>query len=116
MSFLNIKDPAKRDFLIQEYSKMKQNIDQDSLAERMGDIGMRRELTKLYKLITESQATQSAALTKALSNLKESTTAALQALPASLASLIPPQLEAVQFPHYPSTQADADEVSTYTVE
>ena len=106
MSFLNIKDPAKRDFLVQEYLKIKKNIYQDSLAERMGDIGLQRELTKLYKPITESQATQSAALTKELSTLKESTSAALQALPASLA------LKAVQFPHYPSIQAETDEVST----
>ena len=112
MSFLNIKDPAKRDFIVQEYLRIKKNIQQDSLAEKMGDIGLQRELTKLYKPITESQATQSAALTKELNTLKESTSAAIQALPASLASLMPPQLKAVQFPHYPSIQAETDEVST----
>ena len=85
MSFLNITDTAKRDFLVQEYLKTKNNIRQSSLAEEMGDIGMQRELTKLYRPITESQATQSAALTKELNTFKESTSTALQALPASLA-------------------------------
>ena len=83
MSFLNIKDPAKRDFIVQdpakrdfivqEYLRIKKNIQQDSLAEKIGDVGLQRELLKLYKPITESQATQSAALTKELNTLKEST-------------------------------------------
>ena len=86
MSFLNITDTSKRDFIVQEYLKTKTNIRQNSLSEKLGDIGMQKELTKLYKPITESQATQSAALTKELNTLKESTSTALQALPVLLAS------------------------------
>jgi len=112
MSFLNITDTAKRDFIVEEYLKSKNNIRQNSLAEKMGDIGMQRELTKLYRPITESQELQSTALTKELNSLKESTSTALQALPASLASLMPSQLKAVPFPLYPSIQAETDEVST----
>jgi hypothetical protein len=105
MSFLKITDPAKRDFVVGEFLKLKNNIRQNSLSEKLGDIGMQRELTKLYKPITDSQATQSAALTKELNVLKESTSTALQALPASLSS----QLRAIQFPLYPSIQAETDD-------
>ena len=86
MSFLKITDPAKRDSIFQEFLKTKKNIQQNFLAEKMGDIGMQAELAKLYKPITESQAAQSAALTREIGDLKQSTTTALQALPASLSS------------------------------
>lgn len=110
MPFLEIKDPEKRDFLVQEFLKTKNNVRQNFLAEKMGDIGIQRELTKLYRPITESQATQSATLAKELNALKESTSSALKALPASLASIMPPPLKTVQFPLYPSIQAETDEV------
>lgn len=106
MSFLKIADPKKRDFIVTEFLKSKNNIQQNSLAEKLGDIGMQRELTKLYKPITDSQSLQSAALTKEISALKETTSSAFQALmPGS-------QLKAIQFPLYPSIQAETDEGPT----
>lgn len=96
MSFLKITDPEKRDFLVKEFLLSKHNIRQNSLSEKLGDIGLQRELTKFYKPITDSQATQSVALTKELTSLK--------ALPASLSS------QMIQFPQYPSIQAEDDEV------
>jgi hypothetical protein len=56
MSFLKITDPEKRDFIVNEFLKTKRNIQQSYLDEKLGDIGLQRELTKLYKPITESQA------------------------------------------------------------
>ena len=64
----------------------------------MGNIGLQRELTKLYKPITESQST----ITREIGALKESTSSALQALPASISS----QLKAITPPSYPSIQAE----------
>ncbi len=101
MSFLKITDPAKRDSIFQEFLNTKKNIQQNCLAEKMGDIGMQAELAKLYKPITESQAAQSAALTREIVDLKQSTSTALQALPASSSS----QLRPIQFPNYPSITA-----------
>ena len=92
MSFLKITDPEKRDFIVNEFLKSKHNIRQNSLSEKLGDIGLQRELTKLYKPITDSQATQSMALTKELS----ATSTALKALPSQM----------IQFPQYPSIQAE----------
>lgn len=88
MSFLKITDPEKRAFIVEEFSKMKHNIRQNSLSEKLGDIGQQRELTKLYKPITDSQAA-----------LKEST---LQAL----AAIMPTTPFAITLPHYPSIQAE----------
>jgi len=95
MSFLKITDPDKRDFLVKEFLMTKQNVRQNSLVEKLGDIGLQRELTKLYKPITDSQAA-----------IKEVTSTALQALPAALST----KLKAISFPSYPSIQAETDEV------
>ena len=67
----------------------------------MGNIGLQRELTKLYKPITESQST----ITREIGALKESTSSALQALPASISS----QLKAITPSIYPSIQAETAE-------
>lgn len=91
MSFLNISDPAKRDFIFEEFLNTKRNIQQNLLAEKLGDIGLQRKLTKLYT--TELQSAQTVMLMMVL-----------QALPAS-------QLKVVTFPNYPSIKAETDDVS-----
>src|SRR6218665_3909130 len=57
MSFLKITDPSKRDFIVEEFLKSKKNIKQNFLSERLGDIGLQRELTKMNKPIVDSQST-----------------------------------------------------------
>ena len=37
MSFLKITDPKKRDFIVNEFLKTRQNIQQSFLSERVGD-------------------------------------------------------------------------------
>jgi hypothetical protein len=104
MSFLKIQDPAKRDFLVENFLKMKQNIRQDSLSEKLGDISLQRELTKAYKPIIESQS----GISKELGTIKENsklTAEALRALPASIST----SLKAIQFPQYPSIDAFEDD-------
>ena len=105
MSFLKITDPEKRDFIVNEFLKSKHNIRQNSLSEKLGDIGLQRELTKLYKPITDSQAAHSASITKELS----ATSISLKALPAQLPS------QMIQFPQYPSIQAEDIEVTKETL-
>ena len=56
MSFLKKTDPAKREFIVEEFLKSKRIIKQNTISEKLGDIGMQRELAKFYKPITESQA------------------------------------------------------------
>src|SRR5688572_25085072 len=103
MSFLKITDPAKRDLFVEEFLKTKKNIQQNYLSEKLGDIGLQRELTKIYKPILDTQS----GIAKQLGSIKENTTAtvnALKALPA------PSSLKAIQFPQYPSIEAYEDPV------
>ena len=55
MSFLKIKDPIKRDLIVEEFLKTKKNIQEKFTTERLGDISAQRELSKLFKPITETQ-------------------------------------------------------------
>src|SRR5688572_28503685 len=108
MSFLKITDPAKRDLFVADFLKTKKNIQQNFLSEKLGDIGMQRELVKLYKPIVDSQSATSKEQNALLSTIMENSAAtsnALQALPASISSSI----KAIQFPQYPSIQAYEDD-------
>src|SRR5688572_14228434 len=107
MSFLKITNPAKRDLIVADFLKTKKNIQQNFLNEKLGDIGMQRELVKLYKPIVDSQSTISKEQNALLSTIKDNSAAtsnALQALPASISSSI----KAIQFPQYPSIVAYED--------
>lgn len=101
MSFLEITDLAKRDSMVAGLHKTKKKIQENALAEKLGDIGLQRDLTKLYKPITELQSALTAAVTKELGVNAASTTAALKALPS--------QLRAIRFPNYPSIEAGTDD-------
>ena len=101
MSFLKIIDPEKRDFIVKEFIETKRNIQRDAIDDKLGNIGLQRELTKLYRPITDSQA----GLATQLSSIKEAsdaTTTALKALPSTL--------NAITFPHqYPPIQLSDEE-------
>ena len=43
MSFLKIRDPKKRDLIVNEFLKTKKNIQDNFLTERLGDISKQRE-------------------------------------------------------------------------
>ena len=49
MSFLKITDPKKRDFIVNEFLKTRQKIQQNFLSERVGDLSTQYELPKLFK-------------------------------------------------------------------
>ena len=53
MSFLKITDPKKRDFMVDEFLKTRQNIQQNFLSERVGDLSTQYELSELFKPITD---------------------------------------------------------------
>ena len=55
MSFLKIKDPKKRDLIVEVFLKTKKNIQYSFITERLGDIGAQRELSKFFKPITDTQ-------------------------------------------------------------
>ena len=55
MSFLKITDPKKRDLIVAEFLKTKRNIQNQQIAERLGEQDTLAELTKQYKPITDVQ-------------------------------------------------------------
>ena len=92
MSFLKIRDPKKRELIVNEFVKTKKNIQKNFLSERLGDISEQRELSKLFKPITESQRETKESLVQELMPIKEG----LKKLPAI--AYPPPQLQAIAAP------------------
>ena len=45
MSFLKMTDPKKGDFIVHEFRKSRQNIQQNFLSERVGDSSTQHELS-----------------------------------------------------------------------
>ena len=55
MSFLKITDRKKNDFIVNEFLMTRQNIQQNFLSERLGDLSTQCELSKLFKPVTNMQ-------------------------------------------------------------
>ena len=55
MPFLKITDPKKRDFIVNEFPKTRQNIKQNFLSEHVGDLSTKHEISKLFKPVTNMQ-------------------------------------------------------------
>ena len=55
MSFIKITDPKKRDFIVNEFLKTRQNIQQNFLSERVGYLSTQYELSKLFKTVRDMQ-------------------------------------------------------------
>ena len=55
MSFLKISDPKKRDFIVNEFRKTRQNIKQNFLSENVGDLSTQYELSNLFKPVRDMQ-------------------------------------------------------------
>jgi len=71
MSFLKIKDPTKRDLIVEEFLKTKKNIQDNFLLDRLEDITTQRELSQLFKPITEIQKDTKESLVSELKPIKE---------------------------------------------
>ena len=55
MPFLKITDPKMRNFIVNEFLKTRQNIRENFLSERVGDLSTQYELSKLFKPVTNIQ-------------------------------------------------------------
>ena len=90
MSFLKMADPKKRDFIVNEFLKTRQNIQKNFLSERVGDLSTQYELSKLSKPVTDMQKDLKEDLVSELKPIREG----MKHLP-----------NAVSFPQYPSITA-----------
>ena len=87
MSFLKITEPKKRDHIVNEFLKTRQNIQQNLVSERVGDVNTQYELSKLFKSVTDMQKDLKEGLVSELKPIREGT------------KNVP---NAVTFPQYPS--------------
>ena len=71
MSFLKITDPKKRDFIVNDILKKRQNIHQNFLSERLGDVNTQYELSKLFKPVTDMQKDLKEGLVSELKPIRE---------------------------------------------
>ena len=55
MSFFKITHPKKTDFIVSEFLKTRQNIQENFLSERVGDLNTQYVLSKLFKSVTDMQ-------------------------------------------------------------
>ena len=94
MSFLKITDPKKRDFIVNEFHKTKQNIQQNFLSERVGDLSTQYELSQLFKPVTDMQKDLKVRLVSELKPNREG----MKNLP-----------KAIAFPQFPSITAYDDD-------
>ena len=94
MSFLKITDPKKSDFIVNQFVKTRQNIQQNFLSERVGDLSTQYELSKLFKPVTDMQKDLKEGLVSELKPIREE----MNHLP-----------KAVTFPQYPFITAYDDD-------
>ena len=87
MSFLKITDPKKRDFIVNEFLKTRQNIQDNFLSERVGDLSTQYELSKLFKSVTDMKKDLKEGLVSELKPIREG----MKNTP-----------KAITFPQYPS--------------
>ena len=71
MSFLKITDPKKRDFIVNEFLKTRQNIQENFLPERVGDSSTQHELSKIFKSVTDMQKDLKEGLVSELQPIRE---------------------------------------------
>ena len=71
MSFLKIRDPTKRNQMVEEYLDLKKNIRDNLLSERTGEQQLQTDLSKFYRLITETQKDTAREIREGLKPIKE---------------------------------------------
>jgi len=71
MSFLKIKDPSKRDALVAEFLKIKNEIQNDFRSERLGEQSLYEDFGKIFKPITEQQQKLSEEIVSKFAPLQE---------------------------------------------
>ena len=87
-------DPKKRDFIVNEFLKTRQNIQKNYLSQRVGDLSTQHELSKLFKPVTDMQK-----------DLKEGPVSELKPIGEGMKTLP----RAITFPQFPSITAYDDD-------
>ena len=94
MAFLKIRAPKKRDFIVNEFLKTRQNIQHNFLSEHVGDLSTQYDLSKLFKPVTDMQT-----------DLKEGSVSELKPIREGMKNL----KKVIAFPQFPSITAYDDD-------
>ena len=95
MSFLKIKDPVKRDAIVKEYLDLKNNTRSNLLSERTGEMETKKELSKIFSPITETQEATAKEIKEELIPIKEG----IEKIP-----------KAIPFPSYPFLEMSKEDI------
>ena len=95
MSFIKVKDPRKREELIRDFIETRKRIKDNFIAKKVGEIEYQTGLTKLFKLVTETQKETAEKITQELLPIKEG----IEKLPG-----------AISFPAYPALEMTEEEL------
>ena len=71
MSFMNIKNPEKRDAMIEDYLALKKRLQKRSLEERSGLVTRQRDLEESFKPVVVSNQKMDQDVSKDLMPIKE---------------------------------------------
>ena len=104
MSFLKIKDPAKRDAIVKEYLDLKKKIRSNLLSERTGEMEMQTDLSKFFKPITETQKTTAKDITETQKTTAKEITEELKPIKEGIEKLP----NSILIPDFPAIQATSE--------
>ena len=71
MAFIDIKDPIKREEIVQDYIKNLKEIQERRENEKVRGISQRQDLTKLFQPVVQATEKSASKITNELKNLKE---------------------------------------------
>ncbi|XP_065664652.1 uncharacterized protein LOC136086287 [Hydra vulgaris] len=86
MSLFKFTDPDKRDQLVKEIIYLRKKVQQDNIAEKVGDYNLQMDLSKLYRPLIDSQS----GINNSISNLKDQLALTFSNPEKDLAILPPP--------------------------
>ena len=89
MSFINIKDPKKRDAIVAEYLATVKRLQNRGIAERTHDLTRTKEINRVLEPVVRSTAKSTEAITKELIPIREE----IHILNDRIAQPQPPKLE-----------------------
>ena len=71
MSFIKVKDPRKREELIRDFIETRKRIKDNFIAKKVGEAEYQTGLTKLFKLVTETQKATAKEITEATKKITQ---------------------------------------------
>ena len=107
MSFIKVKDPRKREELIRDFIETRKRIKDNFVARKVGEIEYQTGLTKLFKLVTETQKATAKEITEAQKAAAEKITQELLPIKAGIEELP----GAISFPTYPALKMTEEQIT-----